>query len=376
MFAIANHFNSKGGDQPLFGRYQPPSLVSEPQRVQQATLVNGFVAGLLTAQPDADIIVLGDFNDFPWSAPLQTLKGDELTNLMETLPAAEQYNYIFDGNSQALDHILVTSNLMAEAAPEYDIVHVNAEFPAGVRASDHDPHVAYFAFSADLSASTKTVSSTRARLGDTLTYTVTLRNTGNAPVEVRATDQLLPFLSLVDPGVWQVTTSLLQWEGMVAEGASIELPFTVQLDVAAPLDHGSTFRNAVALLNLSDPNAAPLILESPLSTLFRDTGLTIDKSVEPVGLIPLGTVVTYTVRIANSGETASGVTLSDTLPAGISFGQWVNQPTGAGVDGDHIGWQGDVAAADPVVMRYTGVITTNENYLGRGAGEHRHFRVR
>ena len=27
LFVIANHFNSKGGDDPLFGRFQPPVLV-------------------------------------------------------------------------------------------------------------------------------------------------------------------------------------------------------------------------------------------------------------------------------------------------------------------------------------------------------------
>src|SRR6266545_2115300 len=37
LFVIANHFNSKGGDDPLFGHSQPPTLVSEAQRKAQAT---------------------------------------------------------------------------------------------------------------------------------------------------------------------------------------------------------------------------------------------------------------------------------------------------------------------------------------------------
>ena len=32
VFAIVNHFNSKGGDDPLFGRFQPPNRVTETQR--------------------------------------------------------------------------------------------------------------------------------------------------------------------------------------------------------------------------------------------------------------------------------------------------------------------------------------------------------
>ena len=40
LFVVGNHFNSKGGDEPLFGRFQPPHRSSEVQRHQQATLVN------------------------------------------------------------------------------------------------------------------------------------------------------------------------------------------------------------------------------------------------------------------------------------------------------------------------------------------------
>ena len=39
LFVITNHFNSKGGDQGLFGPQQPPVLSSEVQRNQQATLL-------------------------------------------------------------------------------------------------------------------------------------------------------------------------------------------------------------------------------------------------------------------------------------------------------------------------------------------------
>ena len=43
LFVVANHFNSKGGDQPLFGRLQPPTRSSEVQRHAQAAIVNDFV---------------------------------------------------------------------------------------------------------------------------------------------------------------------------------------------------------------------------------------------------------------------------------------------------------------------------------------------
>lgn len=142
VFAIGNHFNSKGGDQPLFGRFQPPTLTSEAQRLQQAEIVNDFVESILATDPSANVAVLGDLNDFQFSQPIATLKGDDLSNLIDTLPLNEQYTYVFEGNSQVLDHILVSDNLQGLAAAEIDVVHLNAEEADQV--SDHDPLVSRF----------------------------------------------------------------------------------------------------------------------------------------------------------------------------------------------------------------------------------------
>ena len=139
VILIANHFNSKGGDQPLFGRFQPPARPSEAQRHQQAQIVNDFVDQLLAADSKANVVVLGDLNDFEFSTTIDLLEGGVLTTLIETLPNPERYTYVFQGNSQALDHILVSREL-AKHKPRYDVVHVNAEF--ALQASDHDPQVA------------------------------------------------------------------------------------------------------------------------------------------------------------------------------------------------------------------------------------------
>jgi uncharacterized protein len=148
IFVVGNHFNSKGGDQPLYGPNQPPTLSSEVQRRQQAQLVNDFVDGILAVDVNANVIVLGDLNDFPSSEPLNILKGTPggsgtavLRNLIETLPANEQYTYNFQGNAQVLDQILVSNGLFAQLNG-YDVVHVNSEFTDQV--SDHDPSVARF----------------------------------------------------------------------------------------------------------------------------------------------------------------------------------------------------------------------------------------
>jgi predicted extracellular nuclease len=143
LFVIANHWKSKNGDQPLFGRFQPPVLVTETQRTAEAVVVKDFVDDLLGADPFANVIVLGDLNDFEFSAPLTALEGGgDMHTLIESLPPGERYSYVFDGNSQALDQIVVSENLFSHFPFEYDSVHVNAEFAD--QASDHDPQIARF----------------------------------------------------------------------------------------------------------------------------------------------------------------------------------------------------------------------------------------
>jgi hypothetical protein len=143
FFVIVNHFNSKGGDNPLFGRFQPPTRSTEVQRHQQAQVVNDFVDKLLAADRNALIVVLGDLNDFEFSETLDILEGGVLTNLMDTLPKAERYSYVFEGSSQVLDQVVVSEKL-AKPTTSYDVVHVNAEFFD--QASDHEPQVARFQF--------------------------------------------------------------------------------------------------------------------------------------------------------------------------------------------------------------------------------------
>ena len=155
VFVIANHFNSKGGDEPLFGRFQPPTFSSEVERIKQAQIVHDFAGQILAADPNANVVVLGDLNDFQFSKPVATLKGDILIDLIDTLPANERYSYVYEGNSETLDQTLVSKSIAARSLA-YDVVHVNAEFAD--QASDHEPQVSYICLNA--AAPTLSVSAT------------------------------------------------------------------------------------------------------------------------------------------------------------------------------------------------------------------------
>lgn len=148
---INNHFPSKGGSDALFGDTQPPVNGQEDLRTEIAALVNMVVDDLLAADSDANIIVLGDLNEFQFFEPLTVLAGSDadkvLTNLADTVAdPSDIYTFEFEGNSQALDHILVSDALLAQGSPQVDYVHLNTGVLFETLVSDHDPIVASFDF--------------------------------------------------------------------------------------------------------------------------------------------------------------------------------------------------------------------------------------
>jgi predicted extracellular nuclease len=144
VLVIANHFDSKGGDQSADGRFQFPAQSSAVQRAGQAQVVHDFVAKILDIDKKADVVVLGDLNDYQFSPALSALRTGTadgsgtsiLSDLITTLPVNERYTYVFNGVSQVLDHILVAPRV---GGVQYQVVHVNAEYAD--QASDHDPQV-------------------------------------------------------------------------------------------------------------------------------------------------------------------------------------------------------------------------------------------
>jgi hypothetical protein len=74
VILVNNHFNSKGGDDPLYGINQPPIQVTQEQRLAQAEIVADFVESIYAVDEDANVIVLGDLNDFGFSKPVERLR--------------------------------------------------------------------------------------------------------------------------------------------------------------------------------------------------------------------------------------------------------------------------------------------------------------
>ena len=152
---VGNHFKSKGGDDPIYG--VSFNRITEVQRKLQAQVVRDFVDTLFAADDAALVMVTGDLKDFQFGEPgegtdhpvaiLEGVGGGvPLTNLVEFEKDAERFSFVFDGNSQVLDHMLVSPALLEEVQGA-DFLHFNAGYPAApgedetstIRASDHDP---------------------------------------------------------------------------------------------------------------------------------------------------------------------------------------------------------------------------------------------
>ena len=182
------------------------------KRAAQAAYLAGLVEQMQQADPDEKIVLVGDFNAFEvndgyvdvmgiiggepaapehvltWAdSPLTTplVDGSELI-----ADPAERYSYVFAGNAQTLDHVLVNEALVLGASGlQVDHARINADFgvdnfgDAGiaVRSSDHDPvrlSIGVPGFRrADLSVAAST-GAVRVKTGTTVRFDASVANAG------------------------------------------------------------------------------------------------------------------------------------------------------------------------------------------------------
>lgn len=136
VVVVANHLNSKRGDNALYGRVQPVTFKSEQRRHVLANMLAQFAKE--GAKHQANIVMLGDFNDFEFTKTIQLIEEGDMVNLVSRHDISDRYSYFHQGNNQTLDNILVSRHLLDHY--EFDMVHVNSPFmEAHGRASDHDP---------------------------------------------------------------------------------------------------------------------------------------------------------------------------------------------------------------------------------------------
>lgn len=177
--AVVNHLRSMNG---ITDATAGCGSLTEGQRVRlkrlrQAEFLANWVQARQTSNPTERIVLLGDFNAFEFNDGyvdvMGTLTGlpttdagtlvpgdgadlvdPNLVNLttLPSTPMGDRYSFVFDGNAQSLDHIVVNGALLNDAAPvRIEHARLNADFAEDnrgdavpLRLSDHDATVAYF----------------------------------------------------------------------------------------------------------------------------------------------------------------------------------------------------------------------------------------
>jgi large repetitive protein len=213
---------------------------------------------------------------------------------------------------------------------------------------------------------TKTVDKAVAVVGDVLTYTVGLNNTGGT-----ADASGVTFTDAPPPGTTFVAGSVTVDGvanagspaaginiGTVAAGATRTVSFKVTVTSIPALPATAVYSNAATwaytfISCAGQPTSSGTVTTNPVLTNIARLAMT--KTVSPTGLVNPGATLTYTVTMTNDGTAPSaGTNLLDPIPAGTTYVAGTTTLNGAAVP--------DVAGATP----YATVKAVNS--AGQGAG--------
>ncbi len=130
VIVFAAHFKAKSNDDP--GR-----------RLAEARAAHDIVTAVAAAHPRALVVLGGDLNDEPGSPPLEALEQDgALLRVASDRPAGAVWTYAFNGQLQAIDHLLLARNVGGVYLPES--CRAVRDSSRGLGGSDHAAVVADF----------------------------------------------------------------------------------------------------------------------------------------------------------------------------------------------------------------------------------------
>ncbi|KAG6836102.1 hypothetical protein H0H93_011329, partial [Arthromyces matolae] len=126
LFTINVHLTSKGGSSPNWGDARPPVNLPVDQRAAQISLVAAFAQTILKADNQANIMVAGDFNEYIQTRQVFKPLTDVLTeaDAAAGVPDVERYTYVYDQNSEQLDHVFF-SDAVVKRGVKIEHIHVN-----------------------------------------------------------------------------------------------------------------------------------------------------------------------------------------------------------------------------------------------------------
>ena len=222
----------------------------------------------------------------------------------------------------SVDSVIDTTNTAQVTAADQN--DVDSTPGNNIASEDDQASVSFATPIADLSL-TKTVDNSSPNVGDTVTFTVTINNSGpDNATGVIVTDVLPAGVTFVsnnlttgsynpNTGIWNI--------GSLANGATASLDIlgtvvslgettnTAQVTAVDQADPDSTPANGIAT---EDDQASATLTAQQIDLSLTKTSSTLSPSI--------GETFTYTVSVSNAGpNTATGVQVTDQLPAGVTF---------------------------------------------------------
>ncbi|WP_062306527.1 CshA/CshB family fibrillar adhesin-related protein [Demequina subtropica] len=215
--------------------------------------------------------------------------------------------------------------------------------------------------------------------GQTLTYTVTVENIGQADYTDDAPASFEDDLTAVlddatynndeaaSAGTPTYAEPTLSWEGPLAAGETVTITYSVTVN--NPLTGDGLLDNAVVgppESNCDDGTEEGCTTEVPVKALE------INKTADPAGEVLPGGTVTYTLTVTNSGESdytaEAPASVEDDLTAVLDDATYNNDEAADSGTPSYaepvLGWEGPLAAGETVTITYS--VTVNDPMSGDG----------